>query len=194
MDGNCKLELMMDKITLKDKTFKPYIPYAAISEHIDGVAGRINADFRGCTDIPVIVCVLNGSIMFTAELMKRLDFNCELVSVKLSSYSGTESTGKVRQVMGMTGSVKGRRVIVVEDIVDTGNTIVELKRLMAEDYGATEVRICTMLLKPEVYTKDVKLDYVGMEIPNRFIVGFGLDYDELGRNFRDIYVLDDDGR
>lgn len=194
MDGNCKLELMMDKITLKDKTFKPYIPYATISEHIDGVAGRINADFRGCTDIPVIVCVLNGSIMFTAELMKRLDFNCELVSVKLSSYSGTESTGKVRQVMGMTGSVKGRRVIVVEDIVDTGNTIVELKRLMAEEYGATEVRICTMLLKPEVYTKDVKLDYVGMEIPNRFIVGFGLDYDELGRNFRDIYVLDDGGR
>ena len=194
MDGNCKLELMMDKITLKDKTFKPYIPNATISEHIDGVADRINADFRGCTDIPVIVCVLNGSIMFTAELMKRLDFNCELVSVKLSSYSGTESTGKVRQVMGMTGSVKGRRVIVVEDIVDTGNTIVELKRLMAEEYGATEVRICTMLLKPEVYTKDVKLDYVGMEIPNRFIVGFGLDYDELGRNFRDIYVLDDGGR
>ena len=194
MDGNCKLELMMDKITLKDKTFKPYIPYETLSGHIDEVAGRINADFRGCTDIPVIVCVLNGSIMFTAELMKRLDFNCELVSVKLSSYSGTESTGKVRQVMGMTGSVKGRRVIVVEDIVDTGNTIVELKRLMAEDYGATDVRICTMLLKPEVYTKDVKLDYVGMEIPNRFIVGFGLDYDELGRNFRDIYVLDDGGR
>ena len=96
--------------------------------------------------------------------------------------------------MGMTGSVKGRRVIVVEDVVDTGNTIVELKRLMAEEYGATEVRICTMLLKPEVYTKDVKLDYVGMEIPNRFIVGFGLDYDELGRNFRDIYILDDSGR
>ena len=191
MSGNYKLEFMMDKITLKDRTFKPYIPYETLSGHIDEVAGRINADFRGCTDIPVIVCVLNGSIMFTAELMKRLDFNCELVSVKLSSYSGTESTGKVRQVMGMTGSVKGRRVIVVEDIVDTGNTIVELKRLMAEDYGATEVRICTMLLKPEVYTKDVKLDYVGMEIPNRFIVGFGLDYDELGRNFRDIYVLDD---
>ena len=194
MSGNYKLEFMMDKITLKDRTFKPYIPYETLSGHIDEMAGRINADFRGCTDIPVIVCVLNGSIMFTAELMKRLDFNCELVSVKLSSYSGTESTGKVRQVMGMTGSVKGRRVIVVEDIVDTGNTIVELKRLMAEDYGATEVRICTMLLKPEVYTKDVKLDYVGMEIPNRFIVGFGLDYDELGRNFRDIYVLDDGGR
>ena len=194
MSGNYKLEFMMDKITLKDRTFKPYIPYETLSGHIDEVAGRINADFRGCTDIPVIVCVLNGSIMFTAELMKRLDFNCELVSVKLSSYSGTESTGKVRQVMGMTGSVKGRRVIVVEDIVDTGNTIVELKRLMAEDYGATEVRICTMLLKPEVYTKDVKLDYVGMEIPNRFIVGFGLDYDELGRNFRDIYILDDGGR
>ena len=184
----------MSNVRLFDKSFKPFLSNERIEAAIDKVASEINRDFDGSADIPVLLCVLNGSLMFTSELMKRLDFNCELVSVKLSSYSGTESTGKVRQVMGMTGSVKGRRVIVVEDIVDTGNTIVELKRLMAEEYGATEVRICTMLLKPEVYTKDVKLDYVGMEIPNRFIVGFGLDYDELGRNFRDIYVLDDGGR
>ena len=91
--------------------------------------------------------------------------------------------------MGLTAPVEGRRVLVVEDIVDTGGTIVELKRLL-EEKGATEVKICTMLLKPEVYDKPVKLDYVGMEIPNAFIVGFGLDYDELGRNFKDIYVID----
>ena len=110
--------------------------------------------------------------------------------MKLSSYDGTQSTGNVREVMGMTGSVKGKRVIVVEDIVDTGNTIVDLKRIVKEK-GATDCKICTMLLKPEVYKKAVKLDYVAMEIPNRFIVGFGLDYNELGRNYKDIYILDE---
>lgn len=181
----------MEKITLKDKTFKPYLSYEEISASIDAVAQKINADYRGCTDVPVLLCILNGSIMFTAELMKRLEFNCELITMKLSSYCGTQSTGEVRQVMGMTGSVEGKRVIIVEDIVDTGNTIVRLKDLVTES-GATDVRICTMLLKPEIYSKSVKLDYVAREIPNDFIVGFGLDYDELGRNFKDIYVIDNE--
>ncbi len=182
---------MNDKIILFDKTFKPFIPYAKIEKAIDGVAAAINRDFEGCTDIPILLCVLNGSVMFTAELMKRLNFRCELVSMKLTSYSGTHSTGKVRQVMGLTSSVKDRRVIVVEDIVDTGATIADLVDILHGE-GATDVKICTMLLKPEVYTKSVRLDYVGMEIPNDFIVGFGLDYDQLGRNLRDIYVLDTD--
>ena len=142
-----------------------------------------------CTDIPILLCVLNGSIMFTAELMKRLTFNCQIVSTKLTSYEGTSTTGKVKQAMGLTADIKGRRVIVVEDIVDSGNTIVELKRIL-EEKGAAESRICTLLLKPDAYKKDIKLDYVAMEIPNDFIVGFGLDYDELGRNLKDIYVLD----
>lgn len=179
----------MDKVKLFDKSFKLFIPYGKIAEAIDGVAGKINADFHDCEDTPVLLCVLNGSIMFMGELMERLDFKCQVVSIKLSSYVGTESTGKVREVMGMTGSVEGKRVIIVEDIVDTGNTIVELKRLMAEK-GAKESYVCTMLFKKDVYKQDVKLDYVGMEIPNDFIVGFGLDYDELGRNLKDIYVLD----
>ena len=127
--------------------------------------------------------------MFTSELMKRLDFDAELVSMKLSSYQGTTSTGEVREVMSLTGNVSGRKVIIVEDIVDTGTTMVSLVKTL-KDKGAKDIKICTMLLKPEVYKKDLKLDYVGMEIPNRFIVGFGLDYDELGRNYRDIYVLD----
>ena len=139
--------------------------------------------------IPVLLCVLNGSIMFTAELMKRLTFNCQIVSTKLTSYEGTSTTGEVKQAMGLTADIKGRRVIVVEDIVDSGNTIVELKRIL-EEKGASESRICTLLLKPDAYKKDIKLDYVAMEIPNDFIVGFGLDYDELGRNLKDIYVLD----
>ena len=180
----------MEKITLKDKTFKKFISYEKISAAIDEVANKINADFEGCTDFPVLLCVLNGSIMFTAELMKRLAFNCQIVSTKLSSYEGTETTGKVKQAMGLTADIKGRRVIVVEDIVDSGNTIVELKRILEEN-GASESRICTLLLKPDAYKKDIKLDYIAMEIPNDFIVGFGLDYDELGRNYKDIYVLDE---
>ena len=179
----------MNKVTLKDKTFKTFIPYERIMEAIDDVAAKINEDFNGCTDIPILLCVLNGSIMFTAELMKRLTFNCQIVSTKLTSYEGTSTTGKVKQAMGLTADIKGRRVIVVEDIVDSGNTIVELKRIL-EEKGAAESRICTLLLKPDAYKKDIKLDYVAMEIPNDFIVGFGLDYDELGRNLKDIYVLD----
>lgn len=181
----------MEHVRLNGKVFKTFIEYGTIMKAIDDVADRINADFKGCTDVPVLLCVLNGSIMFTAELMKRLDFDLELVSIKLTSYSGTESTGKVRQAMGLTADIKGRRVIIVEDIVDTGNTIEELKKILGE-HGAAESKVCTMLLKPEVYNKSSRLDYVAMEIPNRFIVGFGLDYDEIGRNLKDIYVLDED--
>lgn len=181
----------MKNITLYDKTFRPFIPQAEIEKAIDNVAERVNADFAGCTDVPVLLCVLNGSIMFCSELMKRLNFNVEIISMKLSSYSGTSSTGRTRQVMGMSGSVEGKRVIVVEDIVDTGNTIVDIMEILKEK-GASAVKICTMLHKPEIYKKDVVLDYVGMNIPNKFIVGYGLDYDELGRNLPDIYILDDE--
>ncbi len=180
----------MERIILNGKTFKTFIPYESISVSIDKVAAKMNEDFNGCEDVPILLCVLNGSIMFMAELMKRLTFNCQIVSTKLSSYSGTQTTGRVKQAMGLTADIKGRRVIIVEDIVDSGNTIVELKKIL-EEKGAAESRICTLLLKPEAYKKDIRIDYVAMEIPNDFIVGFGLDYDELGRNFKDIYVLDD---
>ena len=179
----------MEKVTLKDKTFKKFISYEKISSAIDEVANKINADFEGCTDVPVLLCVLNGSIMFMGELMKRINFNCQVISIKLTSYEGTSTTGRVKQAMGLTSSIEGRRVIVVEDIVDSGNTIVELKEILKEN-GAAEAYMCTLLLKPDAYKKDVKLDYVAMEIPNDFIVGFGLDYDELGRNLKDIYTLD----
>lgn len=179
----------MNKITLYDKTFRTFIPYEKIMTAIDEVAVKINKDFEGCTDVPILLCVLNGSIMFMGELMKRLNFNCQTVSIKLTSYEGTNTTGRVKQALGLTADITGRRVIIVEDIVDTGNTIVELKEILAEK-GAAESRICTLLHKPEAYKKDIALDYVAMEIPNDFIVGFGLDYDELGRNLKDIYVLD----
>ena len=173
----------MQKIQIKDKTFKTLIPYEQISEAIDKVADRLNADFSSCTNPPILLCVLNGSIMFMGELMKRVDFDCQTVSIKLTSYEGTSSTGKVRQALGLTSDITGRDVIIIEDIVDTGHTIVALKKIL-EDAGAKASYVCTLLLKPEAYKQDVKIDYTAMEIPNKFIVGFGLDYDELGRNYK----------
>lgn len=181
-------QAMKEKIVLHDKTFVPFISNEEIEKAIDELAARMNAEFKGCEDVPVLLCVLNGAILFTAELMKRLDFPVELMSMKLSSYTGTHSGGEVKTVMGLTGNVKDRMVIIVEDIVDTGNTIVKIKEIL-KDAGAKDSKVCTLLLKPEVYKQEYKLDYVGKSIPNAFIVGFGLDYDELGRNLPDIYVL-----
>lgn len=180
----------MKKITLYDKSFRTFIPNEEIEKAIDNIASKINEEYKDCGDIPVILCTLNGAMMFTSELLKRFNFDCEVVSTKLSSYDGTRSTGVVRQVMGLTGDLTSKRVLIVEDIVDTGNTIVDLMKIVREK-GAKDCKVCTMLLKPEVYSKDVVLDFVAMEIPNRFIVGFGLDYNELGRNYKDIYVLDE---
>lgn len=178
----------MNTITLNGKTFRISIPYEKISAAIDKVADKINMDFKGCKDVPVLLCVLNGSIMFMGELLKRLDFDCQIVSTKLTSYEGTCSTGNVKQAIGLTADITGKRVIIVEDIVDTGNTIAALKKIVA-DAGALESHVCTLLFKPEAYRQDIELKYVAMEIANDFIVGFGLDYDELGRNYKDIYTL-----
>jgi hypoxanthine phosphoribosyltransferase len=182
----------MDKITLHDKTFRRFIPNEEIEKAIDSVAERLNKDYANCTDeAPAIfLCTLNGAVIFAAELLKRVTFPLVLKACKLSSYEGTSSTGVVKTEVPLPTNLEGRRVIIVEDIVDTGNTIVAMTEQLKEK-KAEDIRVCTLLLKKEVYKKDVKLDYVAMEIPNRFIVGFGLDYDELGRNIKDIYVLDD---
>lgn len=181
----------MEEITIFDKKFVKYIPYEQISKFIDEVAEKVNRDYKDSGIVPVFLCVLNGAVMFTGEMMKRLDFEAELVSIKLTSYSGTKSTGTVLIPMGLTGNVEGRDIIIFEDIVDTGNTIVALKEMLL-DKGAKSVKICTMLIKPEIYKQPTEIDYVGMEVPNKFILGFGLDYDERGRNLKDIYVLKED--
>lgn len=181
----------MQKIKLHDKVFRYFIPNERLEEAIDRVAAKINDDYRGTGTVPILLCVLNGSILFTAELMKRLEFDVDLMSIKLSSYVGTSSTGDVRTEMGLTGDVTGKEVIIIEDIVDTGRTIENLVNIL-HARRASKVKVCTMLLKPEMYKKDVKLDYVAMEIPDDFIVGFGLDYDGLGRNYKDIYILDNE--
>lgn len=182
---------MDSSVILHDKTFVPFIPYGQIEDAIDKVAEQLNRQYGDSKEPPVLVCVLNGSILFTGELLKRLTFPLEVVSLKLSSYEGTKTTGVVHSVLGLSGSVEGKEVIVAEDIVDTGNTLEELHRTLRAE-GATGIKVCTLLFKPEAFRKGPELrpDFVGMEIPNRFIVGFGLDYDQLGRNLRDIYVLD----
>ena len=180
----------MEKITIHDKVFKPYITNEELTADIDAVAAKINADFEGCDDVPLVLCVLNGSIMFTADLLKRLNFPLELSSIKMSSYVGTETTGDVKVTMGLSTSIVGRRVIIVEDIVESGYTMEALKKIL-EGKGAAQTYICTMLFKPEkLMVKDLKIDYIARNIGNDFVVGYGLDYDELGRNLKDIYILD----
>ncbi len=181
---------MNDTITVCDKTFRKYLSNEEIEKVIDGVAARLIADFKDCGEVPVFLCVLNGAIMFTAALMKRVNFPAELVSIKVSSYQGTTSTGTVLIPLGLTADVTGRTVILMEDIVDTGNTLMALREHLLNK-GAKDVRICTMLLKPDVYKMNYRIDYIGKEIPNKFIVGYGLDYNELGRNLPDIYAVTD---
>ena len=181
----------MQRIKLHDKVFRYFISNERLEEAIDRVAARINDDYRDSGTVPILLCVLNGSILFTAELMKRLEFDVDLMSIKLSSYVGTSSTGDVRTEMGLTGDVTGKEVIIIEDIVDSGRTIENLVNIL-QARRASKIKVCTMLLKPDMYVKDIKLDYVAMEIPDDFIVGFGLDYDGLGRNYKDIYILDNE--
>lgn len=177
----------MPTIKLHDLEFVPYIDNEEIEKAIDKVSDSINADFKESDGIPLIVCVLNGSLMFTGELMKRLDFVCELATIRCSSYDGTRSTGSIN-ITGLTTDVKDRRVIIVEDIIDTGNTILALAEKFKE-MGAKEIKVCTMLIKPEVYKGKLQPDYVAMEVKPEFLVGFGLDYNQIGRNLKDIYIL-----
>lgn len=185
----------MEKIQIHDKVFRPYIPQADLEKAIDKVAAQLNADYKDAKDVPIILCVLNGAIMFTSELMKRITFPCQLVAVKLSSYEGVKTTGTVKTLMDITTDVKGRRIIVVEDIVDTGTTIIALQKLLAEK-GAVSSVICTMLFKEAAFRRAHGAaapapEYVALPIDDKFILGYGLDYDELGRNLPDIYILDE---
>ena len=181
---------MIDRVKIHDKYFIPYIPQETLLKAVDEVAAKVNADYKDSGKVPVVLCVLSGSIVFSGYLLTRLEFPCELAAIKVTSYDGTKSTGNIKEVLGLTTDVDGRDVIIIEDIVDTGTTILKLCEHLAFR-GARDIKICTMFTKPEVYHHDRKLDYVGMEIANKFIVGFGLDYDQLGRNLPSVYILDD---
>lgn len=176
----------MDIIQIKDKRFKTFIPEAKILQEVSRVANEIMNDLKG--EKPLFVSVLNGSFMFTADLMKYLDMPCEVSFVKLASYEGTSSTGKVKELVGLNDDITGRTVVIVEDIVDTGLTMQRLVETL-KARNPKEVRIATLLVKPDKLQVPLDIQYVAMNIPNDFIVGYGLDYDGLGRNYRDIYTV-----
>lgn len=182
----------MKKITVGDKTFRTYIPFEEFSKDFDRVAAQLNADFANAAQPPVFICTLNGAMLFTSEIMQRVDFPVELSSIRASSYIGTHTTGKVNITEQSPLKVKGRTVVVLEDIIDTGHTMKALIDVL-KDEGAAEIRLCTLFFKPESfqYKGVYGIDYIAREIQNQFIVGFGLDYNELGRNSKDIYILDE---
>lgn len=177
----------MNKVTLKDKTFRVNIPGSEINKAVAEVANRINVELKDKK--PLFLAVLNGSFMFASDLMKKITIDCEISFVKVSSYHGTTTSGSVKQLLGLNEDIKGRTVVVIEDIVDTGLTIEAVVNQL-QDLGAGEIKIATLLYKPEAYRKRIELDYVAIVVPNDFLIGYGLDYDGLGRNLPDIYVLD----
>ncbi len=173
-------------IQLHDKHFEAFISEKELDYAVKNLAKQIEDDFYD--EVPIFVGILNGSFMFLSDLMKHYSRPCEIEFVKLSSYEGTQSTNNVKQLIGLNQNLEGRSVIIVEDIVDTGNTIEELKSIF-KSKGVKHFKIATLFFKPEAYTKDIKLDYVAIRIPNKFIVGYGLDYDGLGRNLKQVYQL-----
>jgi hypoxanthine phosphoribosyltransferase len=173
-------------IQLHDKQFVPFISAKEIDFAITKLVAQIEADFA--EETPVFIGVLNGSFMVVSDFMKQYKRPCELSFIKMASYEGTSSTNDIKQLIGLNQDLAGRSVIVIEDIVDTGNTLVELKELFKKQ-NVKHFKIATLFFKPEAYKKDVKIDYVGIRIPNKFIVGFGLDYDGLGRNLPEVYQL-----
>ncbi|MBQ2321473.1 MAG: hypoxanthine phosphoribosyltransferase [Bacteroidales bacterium] len=176
----------MARVTILDKTFETSYPESQITQAVAKVADAINADLDGRD--PLFLCVLNGAFMFAADLMKRVSIPSKISFVKFASYSGTQSTGVIKQLIGLNEDLTGRTVVIIEDIVDTGITIENLVK-QCKEKGAADVRVATMLFKPGNCKTPTKPDYVGLEIPNDFIVGYGLDYDGYGRNIPEILTL-----
>jgi hypoxanthine phosphoribosyltransferase len=176
----------MNNIKIYDKYFEPFILFNEIEHAISKLADNINKDIEG--QVPIFLVILNGSFMFAGDLLKKIEVPCEVSFVKLTSYAGTKSTEKVRQLIGFNEDITGRTIIIVEDIIDSGITMENVLGQL-EKMGAVDVRIATLLFKPEAFQKSYKIDYVGIDIPNDFIVGYGLDYDSQGRNLKDIYKI-----
>lgn len=176
----------MGNIQVKDREFEVFLKEEDIQKEIKRVASEINRDYKDKE--PLFLCVLNGSFMFAADLLKDVNVPCNVSFVKVSSYQGTDTTGKVKELMGLQENVEGRHVIIVEDIVDTGYTMRDVLDSLAEK-NAASVNVCALLCKPDKLKVDINLKYLAMNIPNGFIVGYGLDYDGFGRNSRDIYKI-----
>jgi hypoxanthine phosphoribosyltransferase len=177
---------MSKQVTIQGRTFGVFLNETEIDQAIQKIADRLNKDFEG--KCPVFISVLNGAFMFTADLLKKITIPCELTFVKLSSYSGTGTTGNVKHLVGLSEDISGRPVIILEDIVDTGLT---MRAMLNQVNGLTpaSVSIASLLVKPECLKEEITVDYVCFNIPDKFVVGYGLDLDGLGRNLADIYQL-----
>lgn len=179
----------MNTVKVLDKTFAKSIPEEEIIKRVKELAAQINNDMAGKN--PIFLAVLNGAFVFAADLFREITIPCEISFVKLASYQGTTSTGKITDVIGINEDLSGRTVIILEDIVDTGHTI----KKMTETLGTRNpksIHVCSLLLKPDSLVEDVNVEYAAFKIPNDFIVGYGLDYDHQGRNLRDIYTVVED--
>ncbi len=177
---------MKKEITLHDKTFIPFIDKAAISAQITRIAQEINRDYS--QKKPLLVGILNGSVLFFSDLLKQLEIECEVAFLRVSSYKGTETTGNVKKVLGLDKNIENTEVIIVEDIVDTGITLENIVNDLASN-NPISIKVATLLFKPKAYTKNYPIDYVGFEVGNEFLVGFGLDYNEIGRNLDELYII-----
>ncbi|MBQ1633655.1 MAG: hypoxanthine phosphoribosyltransferase [Bacteroidaceae bacterium] len=176
----------MDTIQVKDKTFRISIPESKIQERVKVIANKINQEYAGKN--PVFLSVLNGSFIFSADLLREMNIPCEICFVKLASYQGVNSSGSIRELIGLNVNITDRHVIIVEDIVDTGLTMAHLLDTLKKQ-NPSSIDICTLLLKPGKLQVNLDIRYCCFEIPNDFIVGYGLDYDGYGRNTKDIYTL-----
>ena len=176
----------MEEIQILDKKFRKLISVEALQERVDELAEQMNQDLRE-KDI-VFLGILNGAFLFAADLFKRINFPARISFVKLASYEGTGSSGTIKELIGWNEDIKDKSIIIIEDIVDTGNTIVRIVDEL-KMRKAFEIKIATMFFKPAAYTKQIPLDYVGFEIPDAFVIGYGLDYDGYGRNLPSVYSL-----
>jgi adenylate kinase len=177
----------MSTIKLHDKLFKTYISKDKIEKYVEYLAKSI-ADDLGKDETPVFIGILNGSFIFTADFVRKYPYNCHITFVKLSSYDGTNSTGIIKQLVGLNEDIEGKTVVILEDIIDTGNTLEEIYEIF-KNKKVKKLKIATLFFKPDVFRKSLSVDYIGKSIDDKFIVGYGLDYDGLGRNLSDIYQL-----
>ena len=177
----------MSTIKLQDSYFEPYISKDKIAEYVAYLADLVSKDLDE-NEIPIFIGILNGSFMFAADFVREYPFDCHISFVKLASYNGTNSSGKIKQLVGLNEDLEGKTVIILEDIVDTGNTLEEIYEIF-KNKNVKDLKIATLFFKPDVFRKPLPIDYIGKAIEDKFIVGYGLDYNGLGRNLSDIYKL-----
>jgi hypoxanthine phosphoribosyltransferase len=180
------MEFQRDTVKLHDKYFKPFISDKEIHKAVVAIAEKLNSDFA--YKAPILLGVLNGCFMFASDLVKELSISCEVSFVKLASYQGTQSTGEIKSLIGLNENLKGRDVIILEDIVDTGKTLHEFLPQLYNQQPAS-VQICSLLQKPTATLYPLEIKYLGFSIENKFVLGFGMDYDGLGRNIPELYRL-----